>query len=154
MKKFLAGLGILSLVLALVTPALAATDTVTATVTPQIIAVSVDVSNFDYGVLNISETSSPSSVITATNDGNVVEKFEIKVDYSDISDLECRTLSGWIDAFFREYGIYFDIEYIDKERVCFDVIKGNSLIEHVLGDYQQAHIAAWLKAAEILEGEI
>jgi len=54
------------------------TDTVTATVTPQTVAVSVDVESVDYGVLDVNETSAPSAVITATNDGNVTEDFEIK----------------------------------------------------------------------------
>ncbi len=53
------------------------TDTVSCTVTPQAIAVSVDVGSVDYGVLDINDTSGPSVVITATNNGNVTEKFEI-----------------------------------------------------------------------------
>lgn len=51
---------------------------VTATVTPQIISVSVSTSTISYGILNVGETSASSTVITATNGGNVAEKFEIK----------------------------------------------------------------------------
>ena len=84
MRKFLASLGILSLVLALAAPALAATSAnVTATVSVKEIAVSVDPTSFDYGVLDAGATStstgSPDPAgIDATNDGNVKEDFSIR----------------------------------------------------------------------------
>lgn len=61
-RKILAGLGILSLVLGVAGPVLAVTPTpvigtVTATVTPQIIAVTVEDGDVDYGYLDISETN-------------------------------------------------------------------------------------------------
>ncbi len=77
MKKIIAIIGVLSL-LAVCVPVMAdTTDDVIATVTPQLISVSVDTPSVDYGVLDVGETSVPSAVITATNDGNVTEKFEI-----------------------------------------------------------------------------
>lgn len=104
MRKFLAGLGILSLVLALAAPALAATtDTVTATVTPQLVAVSVDVPDVDYGVLDINETSAPSVVITATNDGNVTEKFGIKGSNSTNWTLSDTDVGA--DTFMHEFAV-------------------------------------------------
>ena len=57
MRKFLAGLGILSLVLALAAPVWAAEDVVVATVTPQVVAVTVEDGVVDYGILDFSESS-------------------------------------------------------------------------------------------------
>ena len=102
MKKILAGLALLSLVLGLALPVVAAdTDTLTATVTPQVIAVSVDIESVDYGVLNVSETSDPSTVITATNDGNVTEKFEIKG--SNSTDWTLSNTAVGEDQFMHEF---------------------------------------------------
>lgn len=84
MKKFLAGLGILSLVLAVAAPVLATTEgTVSATVTPQLISVSVSPTTVDYDILDVStsdssRTTAESAAITATNDGNITETFNIK----------------------------------------------------------------------------
>lgn len=78
-KKILAGLGILSLVLAVAGPVWAATEAgVTATVTAQNISVTVDVPSVAYGTLDVNTESSPSPIITATNNGNVTENFNIK----------------------------------------------------------------------------
>lgn len=83
-KKFLAGLGILSLVLALAAPVLAATEgAVTATVTPGIISVSIDTANIGYGTVNIPSvdlipTGDP--IIGATNNGGIPEDFTIRGD--------------------------------------------------------------------------
>ena len=81
MKKFLSGLGILSLVLMLAAPVLAA-ETVSATVTPQVIAVSVTDGTVDYGILAITESNNTidgatgsvqpaAEQQTITNDSNV-----------------------------------------------------------------------------------
>ena len=80
MKSLIASITILGLVGMVVGVAVrgADTDTVIATVMPQTVSVSVDVEDVDYGVLDVGETSTPSAVITATNGGNVTEKFEIK----------------------------------------------------------------------------
>lgn len=84
MKKFLAGLGILSLVLALAAPVLAAeAGPITATVTAKKIAVSIDPTSVDYGVLDFTDSQnsgalSPSVTFTATNDGNVNEVFNVR----------------------------------------------------------------------------
>jgi len=86
MRKFLASLGILSLVLALAAPVLAA-DTVTATVTPQLISVTVSDGEVAYGILALSPSSgSPITESTValsdtqviTNNGNVDEDFAVK----------------------------------------------------------------------------
>jgi len=90
MKKFLSGLGILSLVLMLAAPVLASQHegSVSATVTPQIIAVSVLPADVAYGTLDlsasdVSRTTAESVTITATNDGNVNEDFTIRGSDSD-----------------------------------------------------------------------
>ena len=80
MKSLIASitiLGLVGMVVGVVAQG-ASTDTVTATVTPQTVSVTVDIESVDYGVLDMSETSAPSAVITATNSGNVTEKLEIK----------------------------------------------------------------------------
>jgi len=84
MKKFLASLGILSLVLALAAPVLAAEDTavVSATVTPSVVAVSISPTSVEYGILALStsdtdRSTAESETITATNDGNVTSDFTI-----------------------------------------------------------------------------
>lgn len=86
MKKFLAGLGILSLVLLVAAPVLAA-DTVTATVTPQLISVTVTDGEVAYGILALSPSStSPTTKSTVdlsdpqviTNSGNVNEDFAVR----------------------------------------------------------------------------
>jgi len=81
-NKIIAAIGAGALI-ALMAVSVSAGDTVTATVTPEQIAVSVDVANFDYGILSVSasdgsRTTALSGTITATNDGNVNENFNIK----------------------------------------------------------------------------
>ena len=88
MKKFLASLGILSLILALAAPVLADTEgSVSATVTPQLISVTVADGGVDYGILALSPSSaSPTTKSTVdlfdtqviTNNGNVNEDFSVK----------------------------------------------------------------------------
>lgn len=77
------------------------TGTVTATVTPQIIAVTVDVSSVDYGILDVSDTSAPSAVITATNTGNVAEKLEVKG--SDSTNWTLSNAAIGADQFMHEF---------------------------------------------------
>jgi len=79
----------------------ATTDIVTATVTPQTVSVSVDVSSVDYGVLDVNETSAPSVVITATNEGNVAEKLEIKG--SDSADWTLSNTAIGSETFMHEF---------------------------------------------------
>ena len=102
-KQLIASICILGLVGVAVGVAVqgADTDTVTARVTPQIIAVSVDVENVDYGVLNVNDISDPSAVITATNDGNVAEKFEIMS--SDSTDWTISNTAVGADIFMHEF---------------------------------------------------
>lgn len=81
-KKLWAALGTAAILASAAIPALAAdTAGVSATVTPQLISVSVSPGSVAYGTVPLSQTDvapSPDSVITATNNGNVTEKFEIK----------------------------------------------------------------------------
>jgi len=83
-KKLWAALGTAALLASAAIPALAAdTGVVTATVTPQLISVSVSPGSVAYGTLALSvndgsRTTKESGTITATNDGNVTEKFNIK----------------------------------------------------------------------------
>lgn len=53
------------------------TATVTATVTPKLVSVTVSPTSVAYGTVPLS-SSATSGVITATNDGNVTETFNIK----------------------------------------------------------------------------
>ena len=105
MKSLIATITILGLVGMVVGVAVqgADTDTVTATVTPQVVAVSVDVSDVDYGVLDINDVSSPSAVITATNDGNVTEMFQIKGSDSTNWVLSDTSVGG--NQFMHEFAI-------------------------------------------------
>lgn len=93
-------LGLLGMAVGIVATA-DTTGTVTATVTPQIISVTVDVSDVDYGILDVSETSAPSSVITATNNGNVAEKLEIKG--SDSTNWTLSDTAIGADIFMHEF---------------------------------------------------
>lgn len=83
MKKILASISILAL-LALAFPVGALNEaSVTATVTAKNISVSVGPTSVAYGPLalsatNASRTTASSSTITATNDGNVTENFDIR----------------------------------------------------------------------------
>ena len=78
----LAGAG--ALIAASVLPVFAQnTGAVTATVTPQNISVTVSPASVAYGTLALSQsntnrTTAPSALITATNNGNVAENFNIK----------------------------------------------------------------------------
>lgn len=82
MKKILAGLALLSLVLGVALPVLAATeDYVSATVEPKLVAVSVDDGSVDYGVLDFSATKSTvdlGDTQVITNDSNVNAKMDVK----------------------------------------------------------------------------
>jgi len=85
-------------------------------------------------------------------------EFQIKkygnMDINRCGDyFDYRTLSGWIDAFFREHYIFFEIFAAPNPREFWFEINRRYRMAHYR-NYQQAHIAAWLKAAEILEGEI
>src|SRR3989344_2715698 len=79
-KKFLAIVGIFSL--AALSFGLAAigadTQSVTATVTPKNISVTVSLGSVDYGTVAINTESAPSAIITASNNGNVTENFNIR----------------------------------------------------------------------------
>ncbi|MBI4084664.1 MAG: hypothetical protein HY431_02060 [Candidatus Levybacteria bacterium] len=83
--KLTAGLGILSLLAAITFPALAATDaSVTATVTPGNISVTVSPSPVGYGTVgvpsldNVPATPSADPIIEANNNGGIPETFNIK----------------------------------------------------------------------------
>ena len=85
MKSLIASIAILGLVGMVVgITASAATDgTVTATVTPQNISVSLSATSTNYGILALStsdgsRTTATSSVFTVTNNGNVTENFDIR----------------------------------------------------------------------------
>lgn len=88
MRKFLASLGILSLVLLAAAPVLAATEgSVTATVTPQIVSLTVADGDVAYGVLDLSpDSGSPTTKSTVdltdtqviSNTGNVNEDYAVK----------------------------------------------------------------------------
>jgi hypothetical protein len=90
-KRLATGLGIISVLMASAfMPVLAAdTGTVNATVTGQVISVSVSPSSFDYGVVPFSTSNTTVSQkdigttglntgLTATNDGNVAEDLKIQ----------------------------------------------------------------------------
>ena len=84
-KKLWAAIGGLAILAATVFPALAATEgSVTATVTPGVISVSVDPAAVGYGTVgvpsvdNIPTTPSADKVITANNNGGIPETFNIK----------------------------------------------------------------------------
>lgn len=87
-QKIAAAIGAGALLVGSFLPVLAATEgAVTATVTPQIVAISVAPPTVDYGTLDfsatdISRTVGLSGTITVTNDGNVNEDFAIKGDNS------------------------------------------------------------------------
>ena len=102
-KQFIASLCLLAIVGVAVGVGVKAGDNVTATVTPQIVAVSVSTENIDYGVLNISETSDPSVVIIATNEGNVTEKFEIYGSDSTSADWTLSDTAVGEDIFMHEF---------------------------------------------------
>ena len=78
-KKLWAALGGAALLASAAIPALAVTEgSVTATVTAQSISITVDVPSVPYGTLAVNTESAPSAIITATNNGNVTENFNIK----------------------------------------------------------------------------
>ncbi|TAN57644.1 hypothetical protein EPN15_03385 [Patescibacteria group bacterium] len=79
-KKFLAIAGIFSLAVFSIGLAAIGADTqsVTATVTPKNISVTVSPGSVDYGTVAINTESAPSVIITASNNGNVAENFNIK----------------------------------------------------------------------------
>lgn len=76
MKSLIATICILGLVGMVVGVAVKAEDTVTATVTPRLISVSVDPTSVDYGIMGTGEDQ-VSGTITVTNDGNDVEDITI-----------------------------------------------------------------------------
>lgn len=137
MRKFLSGLGILSLVLALAAPALAATEEgVTATVTPQLVSVTVDVSSVGYGTQNLSTTDNKPTgdpEITATNNGNVAENFTIKGDDATASG-STWTLSttAGASAYVHKYNADTGGTYPDLSSVALDKT-GKSLSTGVSG---------------------
>lgn len=84
MKKILAGIALLALVLGAVAPVWAATPTagVSATVTPMEISVTVAPISTDYGTMGVSEFKKADTVnandeFVVTNNGNVAEDFDI-----------------------------------------------------------------------------
>ena len=85
MKFLITTICIFSLVGMVVGVAVQGADTapVSATVTPKNISVSVSPTSVNYGILalstsNASRTTATSSTFTATNNGNVTEKFDIR----------------------------------------------------------------------------
>jgi len=83
MKSLIATICILGLVGMVAGVAVKADETVTATVTPQVISVSVSDGSVSYGILSAdtNEDTTSSGVDNtqiATNDGNVPEKFSVK----------------------------------------------------------------------------
>ena len=97
MKKFLASLGILSLALALAAPVWAAD--VTATVTPQVISISVTDGSVDYGVLATSDTNNTfdgaaiADTQTIENTGN--DSVDIALRSSDAADAGAAGVTDW-----------------------------------------------------------
>lgn len=80
-KRLAGALGLVVVIVMLLTIPVVAQSTaqVTATVTPMLVAVSVDTGAVDYGVVDLNSTASPTGdpTIQATNDGNVNEDFDI-----------------------------------------------------------------------------
>lgn len=101
-KQFIASIAILGLVGMLVGVAVlaAAEQSVTATVTPQVLSVTVSPTSIDYGILDVS-TATTSSEITATNNGNVTEKFNIRG--SNSTNWTLSTASIGTDVFMHEF---------------------------------------------------
>jgi len=78
-KKILVGIGLLGLLGILVVPALAAdTASVSATVTPRLISITVSPTSTDYGIMGTNESKIAPDTFTLTNDGNVVEDINIR----------------------------------------------------------------------------
>ena len=78
-RKIAVAVFAVALIAASVLPVFAANEgAVTATVTAQNISITVDVTTVAYGTLAVTTESSPSVVITAANNGNVTETFNIK----------------------------------------------------------------------------
>ena len=69
-------LGMVGLVLGIVVKA-DETDTISCSVTPANISVSVDLGSHNYGAMLINSTASSTVVFTATNDGGLTEDFNI-----------------------------------------------------------------------------
>ena len=78
MRKFLIVLGIVALLLVGLTVPASAEETgeVSCSVTVQTISISLDITDVNYGTLAFTETAT-SATITATNDGNVAEDFNV-----------------------------------------------------------------------------
>lgn len=136
MKKFLAGLGILSLVLLAAAPVFAAeAGPITATVTPQLVSVTVDVSNVGYGTQNLSTTDNTPTgdpEITATNNGNVAENFTIKGDdATDGSNIWTLSNTAGADAYVHKFNNDTGT-YPDSSSVALDKA-GKSLSTSVSG---------------------
>lgn len=81
-KKILIGLAVLSLVLGVAVPVWATdTETVSCTVTPKLIALTVEDGSVDYGPLDLNSEKSTKDLgdnQTVTNTGNVNEEIEVK----------------------------------------------------------------------------
>jgi len=92
-KKIWAAIGASALLAATALPALAVEQSVTATVTPQLVALSILDGEVNYGFLGAEATKNTltlSDPQTVTNNGNVVENFLIRGQDS--------TPSNWILA--------------------------------------------------------
>lgn len=118
MKKFLAGLGILSLVLLVAAPVLAqSTDTasVAATVTPVTISVSVSDGDVDYGILDISESNdtldgTAAETQTITSGSNVSTNITLKSSDATGTNVDWNLVSAATGVGADTFVHYYDID--------------------------------------------
>ncbi len=106
-KKLIAGVALMLVVGMILSPAVFAAGeaTVTCTVTPELISVTVNPTGVDYGILGNSANAT-SGVITATNNGNVAEDFDIR-GANATSGTDTWTLAGSVgaDQYMHEFGL-------------------------------------------------
>jgi hypothetical protein len=78
-KLIILVLGLVVLAVLFTMPVWAATEgTISVTVTPKLVSLSVDHDTYDYGVLDLNDTAETAITFNVTNEGNVDEDFDIK----------------------------------------------------------------------------
>ncbi|MBU2577438.1 hypothetical protein KKA69_01245 [Patescibacteria group bacterium] len=107
-KQFIATICILGLV-GMVVGVVAKADTadVAATVTPELISVTVDVTSVAYGIVPLStvdDAPDPDSVIIPTNDGNVTVKLDIRGANSTTWTLSSTAVGA--NTFMHKFGLW------------------------------------------------